>query len=471
MWRDLGDRNWEANTLGLLAGVLTSWDRFGEAEAYALACLRLLEQLGNRADQVYPLSDLARIALVSGNLHECRAHLQRMHAFAQESGDKTQIARSLNFLALAAVQEGDWTGAHTYCVQAMVIRKDIGSKYGVATCLETAAHICSHTGQAMEAAQFLGAATAMRETIHRYREPFEERLVAQTANVIRKQIGKGAFDDATQRGITQAQAFQDAAQFALSTLQRHEGEATPHLRFSVLGDVEVVAHGRQLAASDWTYAKSRELVFYLLLHPNATREEAGVDFWPDANTEQVRKRFSAALSHARNALGREHAPIILTEGRYTINPALRIWFDVSVYERELDLAQHSSTQNEADEQAIRHFENATQLYRGDLLKDIDTDWVIAQRESLRQKQLDALLQLGELYARAGVARLQDAVAVFQRAVALNNYAEAAHVALIRAYIQLGERDHARQQYQALLAALNDLGVPPSPETKVFLDDF
>ena len=470
VWRDLGDRNWEANTLGLLAGVFTSWDRFGEAETYALACLQLLEQLGNRADQVYPLSDLARIALARGDLHECRDHLQRMHAFAQESGDKTQIARSLNYLALASAEEGDWMGARVYCVQAMAMRKNNGSRFGVATCLETAAHICSHTGQAIEAAQFLTAATAMREAIHRHHEPFEERLVAQTIKAIRKQISKDAFDDATQRGVIQAQAFQDAAQFALEVLQRQESEVAPDLRFSALGDVEVVAHGRQLAASDWTYAKSRELVFYLLLHSNATREEAGVDFWPDANTEQVRKRFSAALSHARNALGREHAPIILTEGRYAINPALRIWFDVPVYEQALDLAQRSLAHDEADEQAMRYLETATQLYRGDLLKDIDADWVIAQRESLRQKQLDALLKLGELYARASAARLPDAVAVLQRAVALNNYAEAAHVALIRVYIRLGERDRARRQYQTLLAALNDLGVPLSPEA-LALDSF
>jgi DNA-binding SARP family transcriptional activator len=172
----------------------------------------------------------------------------------------------------------------------------------------------------------------------------------------------------------------------------------------------------------------------------------------------VRKRFSAALSHARNALGRECEPIVLTEGRYAINPALRVWFDVREFEQALDMAQRCLTQGAAEPQAIRHLETATQLYGGDLLKDVDAEWVIALRESLRQKCL-------------GVARLQDAVAVLQRAVALDNYSEAAHLALIRAYLQLGERGRARQQYQILLAALNDLGVPPSLETNTLLDNF
>jgi DNA-binding SARP family transcriptional activator len=91
--------------------------------------------------------------------------------------------------------------------------------------------------------------------------------------------------------------------------------------------------------------------------------------------------------------------------------------------------------------------------------------VIATRESLRQKCLDALLKLGELYVRASVARLQDAVTVLQRAVAFDPYSEAAHVALIRAYVQLGEHNRAREQYRALVAVLKEIGAPPSAETK------
>ena len=464
IWRELGDRHWEANTRSLLAGLLISSDRLSEAETYAWACLRLYEQLGNRADQVYPLADLARISLIRGDLQMCREHLQRMHTFARESGDKTQIARSLYLLALASAQAGDWPTTRLLCTDGLLMRIDIGSRFGVAACLEVAALICAHTHQLAEAAQCLGTASAIRESIDRPCEPFEEHLVRQTIETVRNQVGTGAFDDAWQRGTRQA--FQDAAQFALEALQRQESEPAPDLRFCALGAGEVFTHVRQLGASDWTYTKSRELVFYLLLHPSATREEVGVDFWPDADTEQVRKRFSAALAHARTALGRERESIVLRDGHYALNPELRIWFDVRSFEDALKAAQRclEVRQGGAEQQALRHLEMAAQLYRGDLLKDVDAEWVIAERESLRQKYLDALLKLGELYGHASVARPQDAVIALQRAVALDQYSEAAHVALIRVYVQLGDYKRAREQYRTYVAALTEIGARPSAET-------
>src|SRR5690606_37545033 len=115
-------------------------------------------------------------------------------------------------------------------------------------------------------------------------------------------------------------------------------QSRPELRVFALGQVRVYRGDRLLTSTDWTYAKARELFFYLLCCPNDTREQIGLDFWPDASPEQVRKRFSAALAHARKALGRDCEWIILNNGRYRINPARTYWFDVDLFEAKLHAA-------------------------------------------------------------------------------------------------------------------------------------
>lgn len=465
IWRELDNQDWQANTHGLLSNTLLAMDRLNEAEAHALASLQILEQLGNRADQTYPLATLAQVALRNGKIGEARDHLQRMNVLARENDEKPQIALALRLLALTSLQEGDLSSASMLCAQALSMQLDMRSRFGVASSLEAVAQLCVQLGRPAHAAQFLGAATAIRASIDRPRPPFAERLAAQSIEVSLSQMGRQAFDLAWQRGA--AQPFDAAARSALEMLTVDNAEPEPDVRCFGFGNGEVHVAGHAIDASDWTYAKARELVFYLLLHPNATREEIGANFWPNANTEQVRKRFSAALTHARSALGRKRETIILTEGRYRIHPALRVWFDVQAFDQALSLAQHELVAERAttEQPAIRHLERATQLYRGDLLQGLaDADWVFPLRDALREKCQRALLQLGKLYLQAGAARMQDAIAVLQRALALDEFSEAAHLALIRAHLQLGNSDRARQQLQSLLHMLQELGAPPSPET-------
>ena len=55
--------------------------------------------------------------------------------------------------------------------------------------------------------------------------------------------------------------------------------------------------------NDWTYAKARELLFYLVCHPSRSKEQIGLALWADASNAQLQNNFRVVLHHLRQALG------------------------------------------------------------------------------------------------------------------------------------------------------------------------
>jgi DNA-binding SARP family transcriptional activator len=75
-----------------------------------------------------------------------------------------------------------------------------------------------------------------------------------------------------------------------------------------------------------------------------------------------------------------------------------------------------------------------------------------------------LVRLGEEYAAA--ARCREAVAVLQRALAVEPLHEEAHRAIMACYLEHGEAGRAIAQYEHLAALLRaELGVEPDPATQ------
>jgi len=97
----------------------------------------------------------------------------------------------------------------------------------------------------------------------------------------------------------------------------------------------------------------------------------------------------------------------------------------------------------------------------DLLLGWYDDWVLLERERLRQLRLYALEQLSSrLLATGDVARAAEAAL---EAVAVEPLRETAHAALIRAHLAQGNRAEATRQLQRLAELLDkELGEKPSP---------
>jgi len=96
------------------------------------------------------------------------------------------------------------------------------------------------------------------------------------------------------------------------------------------------------------------------------------------------------------------------------------------------------------------------------------EWFIARREELLRMYLEALLTLGGLlFEKGDYAKAADA---YRRAIAHDNYLEAAHRELMRCYTQLGEPGQAIRHYEGLVELMRaELSSPPATETTALFE--
>lgn len=105
-----------------------------------------------------------------------------------------------------------------------------------------------------------------------------------------------------------------------------------------------------------------------------------------------------------------------------------------------------------------------QLYTGDLTPGWYDEWIVPERERLRQSYLDALEQLARLLEHAG--RLRDALDYAQQLQRADPLHEAAYRQLMQLHLALDDRASALRVYHTCATTLrNELGVDPSPATQ------
>ena len=139
-------------------------------------------------------------------------------------------------------------------------------------------------------------------------------------------------------------------------------------------------------------------------------------------------------------------------------PSLSLATDVSVDVLDL-IAWSRGLTNEPDAAVgARAFETAMM---GDLLPDWYDDWIMVERERLRQLRLHALERACVVLSKAGeYGRAIEAGLTAIREAPLH---ESGHAALINAHLCEGNRAEALSQYRAYARLMRDeLGLSPSP---------
>ena len=170
------------------------------------------------------------------------------------------------------------------------------------------------------------------------------------------------------------------------------------LRVHAFAPHAIVVNGRAVDSAEWRYSKPRELLFFLLDFPGASKDQIGSALWPQATAAQIRGSFHVALHHLRRVLG-DAGLVTHNRGRYRLRQGLPVWYDVSVFEAQLDAA--ASLPPSQHEQAIDHLGVAIDIAAGQFLPDIDGDWAIARRNELQWRLDDALQSLADLLLTAG----------------------------------------------------------------------
>jgi DNA-binding SARP family transcriptional activator len=206
--------------------------------------------------------------------------------------------------------------------------------------------------------------------------------------------------------------------------------------------------------------KVQALLAYLALSPGQRhpRDKLTSLLWGELRAGQARNNLRQALFALRRALTPvAPGPLRLEADTVALEAAA---VDVDALRFEQRLARGSPAA----------LEGAVELYRGDLLAGLRVqsepfeEWLLAERERLRELALEALARLLAHRQRAG--EHEAAVQTALRLLTLDPLQEPVHRTLMRLYARLGRRGAALRQYQACVDVLRkELGLEPEPRTR------
>ncbi len=156
-------------------------------------------------------------------------------------------------------------------------------------------------------------------------------------------------------------------------------------------------------------SRQAEAIFAFLFdrrERGAGKDEIVEVVWPDIDLDRADMAFHRTMLGLRSVLGggQRHGgdgPILFTNDRYRLRPDRVAWSDVSAFD---DLVGRARATSDGAER-LHLLEAARGLYRGEYLDDCpfygDSASVEEQREELRERYVDLLVDLGLEYAQRG----------------------------------------------------------------------
>src|SRR6266540_669514 len=206
--------------------------------------------------------------------------------------------------------------------------------------------------------------------------------------------------------------------------------------------------------------KAQGLLAYLALPPGLAhpRDKLAALLWGDMREGQARTNLRQTLFTLRKAL-----PVTVPDGLRLDGADLTL--DAAAVDVDVATFEGLVTQGTPEALAL-----AAAVYQGDLLQGLAVreapfeEWLMAERERLRELALETLAKLLAQQRAAGATEV--ALQTALRLLALDPLLETVHRTLMRLYAQLGRRETALRQYQVCVGVLHrELGVEPEEETK------
>jgi DNA-binding SARP family transcriptional activator/predicted ATPase len=212
--------------------------------------------------------------------------------------------------------------------------------------------------------------------------------------------------------------------------------------------------------------KAEALLAYLVVEPGEVhlRDTLAALLWGESSSDQrARQSLRQTLVALKQALPRNGANVLRIDAASVAVNRRALDVDVTTFER---LTAEGSPQALAQ---------AVALYKGDFLAGLCVqepgfeEWLVTQRERLRELALEVLAKLLAHEARQGAT--QEAIQTAGRLLALDPLQEAVHRVLMELYVRQGRRDAALRQYQICVAVLQrELGVGPDTPTRQLYQD-
>lgn len=216
-----------------------------------------------------------------------------------------------------------------------------------------------------------------------------------------------------------------------------------------------------------TLSGARTLLAYLLVFRKQPHSRAALAgrLWPDLPETRARH----ALRHAIWRINRGLPGLLQTDADMVgVSPQARLWTDVveftDLIEPHLtDIANRTAPKDRHSSQARADLHRAIQLYRGDLLEGFYEDWVLVERDRLREMYLRALEHVIQMKKLAGC--YEEALVAAQTLSSADPWRESTHREIMRLHALLDRPDAALEQFDACCQILiEELGVQPETAT-------
>jgi predicted ATPase/DNA-binding XRE family transcriptional regulator len=196
----LGDRRGVARALLGLAWTASDEGDHATGRALHEEGLAIMRALDDRRGTALALTGLGHVATVAGDHATARACHEESLALVQELGDRRNTARSLIHLGWSCIYRRDYAGAGQFLSQSLAILRELGDARATVDGLELAVSLVLAAGEMADAARFMAAGEALRETLGAPLSPTERDGYAADLAAVKAGLGQSAFEAAWAEG-------------------------------------------------------------------------------------------------------------------------------------------------------------------------------------------------------------------------------------------------------------------------------
>ena len=237
---------------------------------------------------------------------------------------------------------------------------------------------------------------------------------------------------------------------------------------SMLGGFELKYCNKQISENSNRSKKMWNLLAYIITYRNVPilQSEFIDNLWPDEESSNPVNALKTSLFRIRTILEEiatsKEQFIVSSRGSYQWNPAIECVVDVQEFERLCKLA---SDTNLDDNDRIKYYSEAINLYKGDFLPKLSAElWVIPLATHYHALYLESSKALIELLEKKEL--YEDMVSYCLEAIKIEGFDEKLHCLLVRAFMRQGNNTAALNHYEKATEILyNNLGVKPSDELR------
>lgn len=438
----------EAYALTSLGDLYHDLGQFEPALAFYAQALAQSELLGEAYLRGYLIGAHAQTLYRTGQVERARAEVEQ--TLSQKTLSKSQEARQRILLADLMLHHHDSARARQELEKVLLessVQHEVAFRGHMAL-----AQVAMVEDQPQESRSHLQTAIRLAQEAGLTQPLSVESL--DHLPVLQFVVRQNGQDEEIQRWIAAAGELERVRQ-ELAAAGAVEGtqEKPIELRIDALGGSQVFMDGQ---AVSWRTKQAKELFFYLLAHPSGqTKEQIGAAMWPDHSQARLFSIFRSSLFRLRKAL---FADIVAFEGdKYSLTPHAVYHYDVAEFEQECTKAELADN----PVQKAHHYRRAIEFYQGEFLTNMFAEWALHLREALEARYLRALTFLAGFDLEYG--NYPRAIEVARRILRVDTYHEAAYCVLIKAYIRVGQRPHAKQIYDYYRNMLSGLDLEPQQD--------